>query len=259
MWLLFFWMKKLNYTFKNKASSKEIPLILLHGFLESSSMWKQVGFPKGYPLVLIDLPGHGKSSHPDLICESISEMANLVIDVLDTLKLTQFHIMGHSMGGYVGLEIKKNDPRTKKMILLNSNFWADSTQKVNDRKRVAEIVQTNQSHFIYEVIPNLFLNPHQFDTEVKALISEALVMSPDAIGKASIAMSTRKNYSDFVREKAGDFTCIQGVEDSIVPAKKMRQSLKGSEVQYFELEGVGHMAHFEAPAKLNALIHDCIK
>lgn len=252
-------MKKLNYTVENNVTSSEIPLVLLHGFLESSTMWSHVKFPVGYPTVEIDLPGHGKSKHPDLICGTIEEMAKLVIEVLDELELIQFHIIGHSMGGYVGLEIKKNDSRAKKMMLLNSNFWSDSPQKVKDRMRVAEIVQTNQSHFIYEVIPNLFLNPHEFDSEVKRLISEALKMSPDAIGKASVAMSKRKDYTGFVSEESTDFTCIQGAEDSIVSAEQMRQSLEGTEVNYIEMEETGHMAHFEAPDKLEALIGNFLK
>ncbi|MCJ8289845.1 MAG: alpha/beta hydrolase [Crocinitomicaceae bacterium] len=252
-------MRKLNYTFKNSTYSEEIPLVLLHGFLESSSMWEHVELPEGYPAVLIDLPGHGKSNHPELICDSIAEMANMVIDVVDELQLTQFHVIGHSMGGYIGLEIKKNDLRAEKIMLLNSNFWSDSPQKVKDRIRVAEIVQTNQSHFIYEVIPNLFLNPQDFDREVKTIISEALEMSPDAIGKASIAMSKRKDYSSFVREQSADFTCIQGIEDSIVPVKQMRESLEGSQVNYIEIEEVGHVAHFEASEKLNALIDNFLK
>ncbi len=251
-------MRKLNYTVKNNVSSSEIPLVVLHGFLESSTMWEHVSFPKGYPIVLIDLPGHGKSNHSEL-CGSIEEMANLVIEILNELELSQFHIIGHSMGGYVGLEIKINDPRARKLMLLNSNFWSDSPQKVKDRIRVAEIVQTNQSHFAYEVIPNLFLNPHEFDNEVKTLISEALEMSSEAIGKASIAMSKRRDYTNFVRERSSEFTCIQGIEDSIVPVKKMRRSLKGTDVNYVELEGVGHMVHFEAPAKLNTLIDDFLK
>ena len=252
-------MRKLNYTVQNSVSSKEAPLVLLHGFLESSKMWKQVEFPKGYPIVMIDLPGHGKSNHPELIGDSIEGMATAIIDVLDELKITKFHIIGHSMGGYLGLEIKKTDPRTEKVMLLNSNFWSDSPKKVKDRIRVAEIVRTNQSHFIYEVIPNLFLNPHLFDKEVKALISEALEMSSEAISQASIAMSKRMDCTDFVKKHASDFTCIQGMEDTIVSAKQMRKSVSEVNVNYIELENVGHMAHFEAPEKLNSLIDAFLK
>ncbi|MDB0037863.1 alpha/beta fold hydrolase [bacterium] len=245
----------LDYTINN-VSSEGTTLVLLHGFLESSNMWKQVDFHADYPTVFIDLPGHGKSTHPELMCDSIAEMAKMVIDVMDELGIDVYNLIGHSMGGYVGLEVKNNDSRAERMMLLNSNFWSDSPQKMKDRIRVAEIVQTNKSHFIYEVIPNLFINPEEFDIEVKKLISEALVMSSDAIAKASVAMSKRKDFTDFVLKNSKDFTCIQGVEDSIVSAKKMRSHVDNSNVVYIELEGVGHMAHFETTKCLNELIDD---
>ena len=247
-------MKTLHYSTSNLEQSKGIPLVLLHGFLESSIMWDHVKFPDDTPVIRIDLPGHGKSNDSELMCDSIQEMAKSVIDVINELQMTKYHIIGHSIGGYVALELKKMDARADKVMLLNSNFWADSPQKVKDRLRVAEIVPTNKAHFVYEVIPNLFLNPQQFDTAVRELISEALEISSESIAKASIAMSKRSDFTDFVLENPLDFTIIQGIEDTIVPSRKMRRALKDSGVNYLELENVGHMAHFEASPTLNSAI-----
>lgn len=246
-------MTTLHYRIYN-PKSKETPVVLLHGFLESSDMWKEVRFPENYPRIEIDLPGHGNSRQSELLCDSIREMAEAVLVILNDLDVLNFHIIGHSMGGYVGLEVKRIEARAQKLMLLNSNFWTDSKQKVKDRIRVAEIVRTNQSHFIYEVIPNLFLNPQRFDVEVKELIREAMEMSPESIAKASIAMSKRDDFTEFVRSWSTEITCIQGVEDRIVQVTEMRQALTGGDVKYIEIEDVGHMAHFEAPEKLNELV-----
>ena len=251
-------MDTLYYTVHNLESTK-IPVVLLHGFLESSTMWKHVQFPKDYPRIQIDLPGHGKSTHPNLLCDTIGEMAKLVRTVLDELKVDQFHLIGHSMGGYIALELKKTNPRAEKVLQLNSNFWADSKQKVVERMRVAEIVQTSKSHFIYEVIPNLFLEPQQHDSEVKELIKEALKISPEAIAKFSMAMSKRENFTEFVRENATDFTSVQGVEDRIVLVSHMRKSTEEMAINYIELDRVGHMAHFEAPYELNRIVDRFLK
>jgi pimeloyl-ACP methyl ester carboxylesterase len=222
-------------------------------------MWEKLLFPTDYPMVRIDLPGHGKSRNPDTLCESIPEMAKAVVDVIDKLEITSYQLIGHSMGGYVGLEVKRLDPRLKKVMLLNSNFWADSPEKVIDRQRVARIVQSNKSHFIYEVIPNLFVNPEAFDSDVKALIAEALEMSPDAIASASIAMSKRVNNLDFVLDNSEAFTIVQGVDDPIAKVSQMRELLEGVNVKYIELEGVGHMAHFEAKNRLEQIIGKFLK
>jgi pimeloyl-ACP methyl ester carboxylesterase len=183
-------------------------------------------------------------------------MAKEVIAVIDELQITNYHLIGHSMGGYVGLEVKRLDSRLDKVMLLNSNFWSDSSQKVQDRIRVSEIVQTNKSHFIYEVIPNLFLNPEKFDADVKDLIAEALEMPSMAIAKASLAMSERVDFSEFVHENAEDFTIVQGVEDPIVSVSQMREKLEGVGNNFTELEEVGHMAHFEAPERVQKIIKE---
>ncbi|MFK7786341.1 MAG: alpha/beta fold hydrolase [Crocinitomicaceae bacterium] len=249
----------LSYTKQNIDSSTVIPLVLLHGFLESSIMWDQVQFPVNYPIIKIDLPGHGKSTDPNLLCESISDMAKAAMKVIDKLQIETYHLIGHSMGGYVCLEMKRLDPRSEKIMLLNSNFWADSPEKVKDRERVAKIVQSNKSHFIYEVIPNLFMDPEANDSDVKGLIAEALEISSTSIASASIAMSKRTDHSDFVREHPEDFTVIQGAEDPIVGLGQMRELLEGVKLDYFELEEVGHMAHFEAKRRLNKLVGNFLK
>lgn len=248
-------MKFLHHKTENwEFAAAKTPLVLLHGFLEDLSMWDQLEFPTNYPIVRIDLPGHGGSK--DFLCDTIEEMAIQVLSLLTDLKLESFHVIGHSMGGYVALELKKNDPRCKKIMLLNSNFWTDSDERAADRRRIAEIVMSNQSHFIYEVIPNLFLDPQSHDAMVKKLIQEALLMSPGAIGKASIAMSVRANHTDLALTNASDITCIQGVEDRIVTVDQMRSASENSSLKVIEFSGVGHMAHIEAPDKVNVCVVD---
>lgn len=247
-------MKLLHHSTENwEFVSSKRPLVLLHGFLEDASMWKHLSLPNEYPCVLIDLPGHGKSA--DVITQTIEEMAIHVQAVLNQLEVNHFHAIGHSMGGYVALALKKIDPRCEKVMLLNSNFWADSEERAQDRRRIAEIVKTNQSHFVYEVIPNLFLDPQAHDAEVKALIREALYMSPEGIGKASIAMSMREDFTDFVARNAECFVCVQGMEDRIVALEHMRKATKNTGIDRIELSGVGHMAHLESPEEVNRLVH----
>lgn len=252
-------MKQLYYKTKHLSTSDKIPVVLLHGFLESGSMWDHISFPVGYPTVSIDLPGHGKSNFSEITSYTMNDMAVAIMTILDDLKLSEVHVIGHSMGGYVALELKKNDPRAKKIMLLNSNFWTDSPQKVVDRNRVAEIVKTNKAHFIYEVIPNLFLNPQRFDNEVKLLIHEAMDIDQEVIGLTSIGMSIREDFTDLVLQNDTDFTAVQGIEDRVVDAEKMRSALSASNVNYIELESVGHMAHLEASERLNAIVGTFLK
>ncbi len=240
--------------FEKRGNGK--PVIFLHGFLESLRMWENVKVPSNFQAVYIDLPGHGKSIKPKMLCESIEEMAKLISDVADKLTLDSYSVIGHSMGGYVSLALKKIDSRCTNVMLLNSNFWSDSESKKKDRMRIAEIVQTKQSRFIYEAIPNLFIDPSAYDKEVKGLIRDAMMMSPTAIAKSSIAMSRRVDQKYIIEKNQGIFTIIQGEQDPVVDVIRMRDQAENLVVNFIEMKNVGHMAHIESPQVINKYIRE---
>mgnify|MGYP006131340795 FL=1 len=85
-----------------------IPLVLVHGFLGSSEMWRpQINFFKeNYRVIAPALPGFG-SSNAINSCNSIECMAESIIDLLKKKKIKKFNLLGHSMGGMVVQEIAK--------------------------------------------------------------------------------------------------------------------------------------------------------
>ena len=87
---------------------KGFPLVLVHGFLGSSQMWKpQIQyFKKNYRVITPDLPGFGKSNKADS-CKSIISMAQIIIDCLKKKEIEKFYLLGHSMGGMIVQEIVK--------------------------------------------------------------------------------------------------------------------------------------------------------
>jgi len=82
------------------------PLVLVHGFLGSSKMWKsQIDFFKDYYRVITpDLPGYGKSNKAKLH-NSIQSITNLLLDCLEEKKINKFYLLGHSMGGMIVQEM----------------------------------------------------------------------------------------------------------------------------------------------------------
>ncbi|MDG1147746.1 MAG: alpha/beta hydrolase [Crocinitomicaceae bacterium] len=237
----------------HRVSGTGHPVVFLHGFLESSTMWDFLDLPESIQKIVIDLPGHGASV--DATEEStMKSMAKLVLELLKNIEVTEYTIVGHSMGGYVGLELMKLDEGCAKLVLLNSNFWKDSPDKVENRKRVANVVRTNKSYFLYETIPNLFLNPDNFDVEVKGLIDASKKMKSENISRVSIAMSKRDDNQQFVADHLEKILIIQGAEDLAVPKNEMDKKLRGLTPNYVVLKNTGHMTHIELPVKTTALI-----
>ncbi len=239
-----------------RISGKGYPVIFLHGFLESNRMWEYLSIPN-IQRIEIELPGHGSS--PEILDVSIEVIAKHILSHSEIKNLETFHVVGHSMGGYVALEIKKQHPRCKKVILLNSNFWEDSPQKKKDRLRVAKIVHFNKLHFIREVIPNLFSHSEKFEKDIKKLIKEASLISSNTIASASIAMSRRQNNRILLEEKAQDFYIIQGDLDKTVPLEMMEKSLEEIPVHYSVISDCGHMAHIEKTGEVNEILNGILK
>ena len=106
--------------------------VLIHGFLESSEMWDALSLDLlGISFICIDLPGHGGSSFNGFtnVEKGMEELAFAVIEVLESLNIHDFNIVGHSLGGYVALEVKRIRNNCKKLVLLNSNYSEDSPSK----------------------------------------------------------------------------------------------------------------------------------
>ena len=230
--------------------------IFLHGFLESSTMWEPLNLTElpGTKL-LIDLPGHGKSllSDPSEI-PSMKFMAAEVGRVLAFLKIDAYRVLGHSMGGYVALELFANTPKgiskPSHLTLLNSNYWSDSEAKQADRLRVARIAYTGKELFISEAIPNLFARPEEFQKEIVALKQEAKAMTSDAIAYAALAMRIRTDYSSWVMENPSKVRFIHGALDRLVSVEELHQRLTTAAGQKMPeitvITNAGHMAHWEA-------------
>jgi pimeloyl-ACP methyl ester carboxylesterase len=237
------------------------PVIFLHGFMESKSMWRSLQL-SAQPMrcIFIDLPGHGESQlYDENEKPSIQYFAAKVRSFISWLKIDQYDIVGHSMGGYVALELKKTDANCQKVVLLNSNFWEDSEQKKRDRVRVADLVFKAKNLFVSEAIPGLFFSKKGKEVEIQGLIDEAKNMSADAIAYAALAMRERNNLSSILKKYPSDFLLISGQHDPLISPEEMRSRLPSEQLQVQFLENAGHMAHIEASEETKELICHFVK
>ena len=226
------------------------PVVFLHGFLESLTMWDYLELDQlSIQGICIDLPGHGKSDLFDDSEPSINYFASEVELLMKELNIENYSIVGHSMGGYVGLKLLENSPKIDQLVLLNSTYWADSELKKRDRIVVADLVYKSKSLFLKTAIPNLFLDAKKHEKAVQDLIEEALAQNTGAIAYASLAMRSRVDYTDFAMENQNRITLIQGIEDKVV-LKSQIDETNQNRLKVYYLEDCGHMAHIEKSAEV---------
>lgn len=233
------------------------PLVWLHGYLESGTMWDV------FPLselprknIIIDLPGHGKSALGNIEC-SIQAIAEEVSYTLDCLGIDSMDIIGHSLGGYVAIELHKFRNNQGKVCLFHSNFWEDDEQKKTDRSRVIEVVRKNKNFFLKEAIPNLFLDSALFEQPIAALLQEATQMTAEAIAFYAAAMRDRPSNESYALKMGEQLYVIQGEEDKIIPMDKMMAFSDRISIQV--LPQAGHMGHFESTGQAFTFISQFTK
>ena len=78
----------------------------------SSSVWKPIvkQIEHDRQCFLFDFPGHGATPFNEWDPLTPEDMAAIIINGIDNLGIDKFHLVGHSLGGWVGLEIASAYP-----------------------------------------------------------------------------------------------------------------------------------------------------
>lgn len=98
-------------------------IVLLHGKNFSGYYWEKVAkdlLKKKYRVLIPDQIGFGKSSKPDYYQYSFGQLALNTKSLLDGLNIKKFDLVGHSMGGMLATTFAVNYPASvNKLILIN--------------------------------------------------------------------------------------------------------------------------------------------
>ncbi len=109
---------RLHFTTDGHASQP--PLLLLHGFLGDGRDFARVidDLQTEFYCIRVDLPGHGQTKFASDY--SMSHTANLILDILAILNLSQANLIGYSMGGRLALYLALIFPLQFPRVVLES-------------------------------------------------------------------------------------------------------------------------------------------
>ena len=253
-------MKQILY--KNTAISfsdigKGTAVVLLHGFLENKTMWRELvpSLAKKNRVISIDLLGHGETDCLGYI-HSMEENAEIVDAILSHLRIRKAVFIGHSMGGYVALAFAELDiNKVKGLVLLNSTALEDSVERKINRDRAIKAVKQNYINFVRMSIANLFSenNRDRLKNEIENVKLEALKTPLQGIVASLEGMKIRKDRQFILKETDFPKLLILGEKDGVLLYKDNVSQIVATNTELISFPD-GHMSHIENKEELEKVI-----
>lgn len=225
------------------------PLLLIHGFMEDSSVFEPwlSSLREQHLLVVVDLGGYGSRIHEPFV--SIDHQAAQLSELLQSIHPNGWKITGHSMGGYIALAMLEQQPELiDELMFVNSHAMADGEERKANRTRLAEAVLERGTGLLLDGFHRSLFAPENTD-KFSALIEEfrrkAECISPQTVAECALSMRDRPDRSHLLAQLR-KVTILHGLQDQSVSTEHVLQmAAKATFCELHLLPHVGHMAMYE--------------
>lgn len=256
-------MKSLNYRWFNRAANAR-PIVALHGFLGSSDDWAQLAalLPE-QPLLAVDLPGHGGSdlSSLSLAENGFSAIATAVAHLLHTQALSDYRLLGYSLGGRIAMHAVCDGLLTPAQLLIESAHPGLATTAARQQRWQADLhwSQRLREQPLTQVLADWYRQPVFADLDDSArsrLIRARRHNKGPALAALLEATSLAKQVNliqslETLRVPM-HYCCGQSDQKFTQLAQQLTLSLPALTVHSFD--GCGHNVHGAAPSEFAQLL-----
>jgi pyruvate dehydrogenase E2 component (dihydrolipoamide acetyltransferase) len=239
-----------------------VPIVFIHGFGGDLNNWQfnQEALADGRPTFALDLPGHGGSTK-DLGGGHVhvGALAAAVLDFLDAKGIARAHLVGHSLGGAIALDLALNHAERVASVTaicsaglgpeINMDY-IDGFMQAKRRKQlqpVLEMLVADASMVSREMIEDV-LKFKRLDGVDAAL--NRIIDATFAGGQQSLQLTGR------LTEITVPIQIIWGRQDRIIPVGHSKGLPSNVPVHVFD--EAGHMVHMEKAAEVNELIQSFV-
>jgi len=256
-------MSGLNLHYEERGEGR--PIVFLHGFGANTHTWKHLipRFADHYKTLSLDLKGFGLSPKPIDNEYSAEDQADLVTDFIIEKRLTDVTIIGHSLGGAIGLltairlqaqgrksphslvlidTIAHKQPLPFFIKLLRvpmlGRLFMEALSEETQVKLILDVVYHDRTKITKETIAQ-YAEPLKEESAKTALIKTAKLIIPPHIEE--IVSSYRSIYSPTL--------IIWGQYDRIAPLSTgSRLTGELPNAQFIPPLPAGHAPHEELPS-----------
>jgi pimeloyl-ACP methyl ester carboxylesterase len=257
----------LAYQYWGRIQDNERVVVLLHGVGGSRESWSDALSGTGRALaetglcaVALDLPGYGLSR--TLEPYDIGGMAGLVLETMWSLQrhcAARIALVGHSMGGMVAQELVVTAPQQVDALVLMATSpafgRADGAWQYDYLEQRLAPLDAGQG--MSRLAPGLCKGMASANASHDVVARAALLMAavPEATYRSALHAIVGFDRREALADIGMPVLCLAGADDrNAPPAVMQHMAQRIARAQYRCLEGVGHLAHMEAPALVNPVL-----
>jgi pimeloyl-ACP methyl ester carboxylesterase len=254
-----------HYELRGDTAGEQV--VLIHGNAAPYVTWDNTIedlWAAGLRVLRYDLFGHGFSDRPRHRAYDRRFYNAQLADLLGTLEIPYpVMVVGSSQGGSIGACFAAENPGKVKKLALLAPFFDD----LGALRLAAPFLRTP---LIGELLQQLVGDEKLIDLSDSILSAETRAVLESEVAKqfrfggkrramlANLrgdALQDATSCYQGVREQAIPTFLTWGTLDKKLPAESMRR-LRDlfPEIEYHELEGAGHLAHYEFPDLVNPLL-----
>ena len=236
-------------------------VVLVHGYLESMSVWEDFAYllTPHARVIMLDLPGHGISMIKGEV-HSMEMLADTISAMLETLGIERCTLVGHSMGGYVALAFAERHPeQLEGLVLLHATPNADTEEKAADRQReIDAIVAGRKELLVRKAAARRFAeqNRKRFADAIEDCIEIALLCEDEGIVAIVRGMGERPDRNEVLSKLTARQMFVFGRHDDYIPTERAESvAARHPQAEVVWLEQSGHIGFIEeAEACAEAII-----
>ena len=243
-------------------------LVLLHGGAQNAHTWDTVALALGRPLVALDLPGHGHSSHRDDHVYWPADNAIAIEAAVRALAPDAKVVVGMSLGGLTALALTDRAPDIVRSLVL-----VDVTPGVNREKSsaIAQFIDGPEYFASFDEIleRTVTFNPTRTESSLRRGILHNAIEAPDGRWRWRYDLPRRgSGEGDDGRIMPGlddlweavarvhvPFTLVRGSLSPVVDDDDVAELQRRNPAAIVEVvEGAGHSVQGDKPLELARIL-----
>lgn len=233
-------------------------VVLLHGSGGNRVTWFQqvVDLARDHTVVIVEARGAGRSTDTAGQSGPVACAADLEA-VRRELDIEQWHVVGHSLGGWTALRYAATEPdRTAGCVVLNAVAGVFPPVADAHWKRFeADLAAAGWPE--QGLARPLSLTPGFCAAQPDRAYLYQLVGALNPPLAPTVPAGRIRSYDLTDAERARltmPVTFVAGSDDDIAPPMAVRDAAAAVGAAYEEMEDAGHLPQWEQPARLNALL-----